>query len=57
MVDHKPSLSEYHPGISVMGRSARRRTANGKGLVLGVVTWLSSEGALIEICISIGNVY
>lgn len=57
MVDHKPSPSEYHPSMSVMARFARRGTTNGKRLVLGVVTWLSSEGAVIEIYISIGNVY
>lgn len=57
MADHKPSPSEYQPGMSVMDRSDRLGTASGKGLVLGVVTWLSREGALIEICISMGNVY
>jgi len=55
MADHIPSPSEYQPGTLVMGRSDR--PGSGKGLVLGIVTWLSREGALIEICISMGNVY
>lgn len=57
MADHKLSPSEYQPGMSVMGRFDRPGTASRKGLVLGVVTWLSRGGALIEICISMGNVY
>lgn len=56
MVDHKLSPSEYQPGVSVAARSARTESSR-KELVLGVVTWLSSEGVFIKICISIGNVY
>lgn len=58
MVDHKLGANKYQSGHVGCGLACSARVGEWKGIGFrGRYLALSSEGALIEICISIGNVY